>query len=131
MLKKYNGKVNLIIKHYPLRSHKFARISSIAVLAADRQGKYKELTDLFYKKKKLNDATIKQYAQETGLDMEKFEKDLKDPAFQKLITEDVKLSQKCKVRGVPALFVNGRLSKERSIEGLSILIDKELIRMNP
>ncbi len=98
----------------------------MAVLAADRQGKYKELTDLFYEKKKLNDTTIRQYVQELGLDMEKFDKDFKDPAFKKLISKDVKLSKRVKVRGVPALFINGRLSKQRSIEALSKIIDEEL-----
>jgi len=131
VLKKYDGKVNLVIKHYPLRSHKFARKLSLAALAADRQGKYKEMTDLFYEKKKIDDTTILQYAQEIGLDMETFNNDIKDPALQRLLSEDVKLSQKVRVRSVPSLFVNGRVAKNRTVEALSQLIDKELKKVKP
>lgn len=126
LLEKYDGKVNLVIKHFPLRSHKFARKSGIAVLAAARQGKYKELTDLFFEKKKVNNKNILIYAEEVGLDMEQFEKDLNDPALNRIISEDVKLARRINVRSVPTLFVNGRLSKMRSVEAMSQMIDKEL-----
>ena len=76
MLNKYPNEVNLVIKHMPLKMHKFAVKASRAALAAARQGKYNEISKVFLKNhKKLNPETIIQYAEETGLDMQKFHKD--------------------------------------------------------
>ncbi|MCD4723046.1 MAG: DsbA family protein [Desulfobacula sp.] len=127
MLEKYPNDANLVIKHYPLRIHKAARKSAVAALAAANQEKYREISKIFFQNyNKLNDEKIKFLALETGLDMEKFEKDLKDPSINTKINFDVRLAQKVKVRGVPAIFINGKLVKNRSIDAMSRMIDKEL-----
>lgn len=127
LLKKYPNDVNIIIKHFPLRMHKFAVKASMAALSASKQGKYLEVTKILLKNyNKLNDTTINQYAEEVGLDMEKFKHDIADPFFKKKIQQDVKLGQHVKVRGVPAIFINGRLIKNRSINSLTSIIEKEL-----
>ncbi len=107
--------------------HKFARKSSIAALAAAKQNKYKEITTVFFKDyRNLNDETIRKYAKEIGLDMAQFEKDYSDPKANAMITQDISTGKKVKVRGVPALFINGRLVKNRSVEGMSVMIEQEL-----
>ena len=99
----------------------------MAALAAANQEKYREISKIFFQNyNKLNDEKIKFLALETGLDMEKFEKDLKDPSINTKINFDVRLAQKVKVRGVPAIFINGKLVKNRSIDAMSRMIDKEL-----
>ena len=128
MLKKHGKDVNLVIKHYPLRTHKYARPASLAALAADKQGKYSELTRIFYQKKNLNDETVKQYAAEAGLDVKQFEKDKANPALQQIILQDVNAARQVKVRGVPALYINGRLVKNRSPNAMSLMIEEELKR---
>ena len=107
--------------------HKFAKKAALASLAAEKQGKFQELTKVFLKNyKKLNDQTIKEYATEVGLDMQKFEKDLKDPALNQMITQDMRLGKQVGVRGVPALFINGRSVKKRSLKDLSNMVEQEL-----
>ena len=86
------------------------------------------MTRIFYQKKNLNDETVKQYAAEAGLDVEKFEKDKADPALQQIILQDVNAARQVKVRGVPALYINGRLVKNRSPNAMSLMIEKELKR---
>jgi len=127
LLEKYPNEVNLVIKHYPLNMHKAARKAAIASLAAANQGKYREISKIFFNNfKVLNDEKIKIFAQQAGLDMLKFEKDLKDPSIINRINADIRLAKKCKVRGVPAIFINGKLVKNRSIDAMSRMIDKEL-----
>jgi len=127
LLNKYPNEVNLVIKHYPLKMHKFAKKAAFAALAAAKQDKYYEISKVFLKNyKKLNDETIKKYAEETGLDMQKFEKDYNDPSLSKIVSQDVSLGKRVKVRGVPALFINGRSAKKRSLSVLSKMVEQEL-----
>ena len=127
LLDKYPKDVKLIIKHYPLRMHKFAKKSSIASLAAARQDKYKEMAKILLSNyKNLNDQTITKYAQDAGLDMQKFNGSLNDPALLKIVNQDMKLGGKVKVKGVPALFINGLRVKSRSLQALSNMVEKEL-----
>ena len=127
LLEKYPNKVNMVIKHFPLRMHKSAEKASLAALAANKQGKYEELTVVLLKNfKSLNDETIKKHAEEVGLNMEQFNKDMSDPALKKQVQGDMQLGSSVKVRGVPAIFINGRTAKQRSLEGFSQIVEQEL-----
>jgi predicted DsbA family dithiol-disulfide isomerase len=125
LLEKYSKEVNLVIKHYPLRSHKYARQAAIAALAADKQGKYAELTRIFYQKKNLNDETVKQYAAEIGMDVKQLENDKSDPALQQIILQDINAARRVQVRGVPALYINGKVVKNRSPMAMGQMIEAE------
>jgi len=129
ILKKHSDDVKLVIKHYPLRMHRFARKASVYALAASRQNKYRELTALYLKQfKSLNAESLRSYAQEVGVDVPALEKDAKDPLIAKIMEMDVKLARDADVRGVPALFVNGRKVKVRSFDAISQMIAKEIAK---
>ena len=120
-------KVKLVFKNYPLAMHKSAKIAAIAALAANDQGKFWEFHKaLFENAKDLNEDKIKEIAQQLGLDTEKFDKDLKDPAIEKTIAADVQEGRKIGVQGTPTVFVNGRLAKSRTVDGLQDMIDSDL-----
>ena len=108
--------------------HKAAEIASIASLAAAKQNKCLELSQLMFKDyKKLDDALIRTFAEKAGLDMAAFDKDIKDPTLSKIIADEMKLGGEVGVRGVPAIFVNGKNAKKsRSLQGLSNMIDAAL-----
>jgi protein-disulfide isomerase len=74
----------------------------------------------------LNEQKLKEIALELKLDQKKFEKDMNDPKIRSMVQRDFQDAQKAGVRSVPSVFVNGRLLKNRSIEGFSALIDKAL-----
>ncbi len=127
LLKKYPNDLNMVVKHFPLGMHKFASQAAIASLAASKQGKYADLIRAMSKNyRKLNEELLQKLAKEIGLDIEKFNQDRKDPAFQKQLKDDKKLGRASGVRGVPSLFVNGVLVKDRSLDGLSSLVDAQL-----
>jgi len=107
--------------------HKAAMPASLAALAAANQGKYKEISTVLFKNfKNLNDDSIKQYAKAIGLDMATYEKDIKAPSIRKIITMDTNAARRFKVRGVPAIFINGRMIRGRSFGSFEQIIKKEL-----
>ena len=130
MLDKNPDKVNLVIKHFPLNSHKFARRAASVALAADRQGKFWEYNaKLFENYKRINEAKAQELAKEIGLDLERLNKEAKDPAIQKLINRDLNNGRQSGVRGTPAIFINGKRLKNRSLAGFQQAINAELKKM--
>lgn len=127
MLKQRPNDVNLVIKHFPLPMHRFAEQASLAALAGARQNKYQELSrSLLNDFQNLNDETIKKHAETAGLDMKKFNADYSDAALKKQIEADKQLATNMSVRGVPALFMNGRMVKDRSVQAFNQMIDEAL-----
>ncbi len=127
MLEKNPKEVKLVHKNYPLSKHKFAMKAAAAALAANKQGKFREFHDRLFKNyKNLNDTKIQEIAKELALDMERFNKDMKDPAIQKLIIRDVKDARQAGVRGIPTVFIGGKLLKTRGLRGFQRMIEAEL-----
>ena len=129
MLDKYPKEVKLVFKNLPLSKHKFAMKAATAALAAKAQGRFWEFHDeLFENYRKVNDVKIQDIAKELGLDLERFKKDMKDPAIHKLIIRDVKNGREAGVRSIPTVFINGKRLKNRSLQGFQRMIDAELKR---
>jgi protein-disulfide isomerase len=103
----------------------------MAALAAARQGKFREFHDkLFADQRDLDTATYKRYAQELGLDVDRFEEDLDLPESHESIAADRAEAHELGVYGTPAFFVNGRfLSGARPFENFARVIDAELERL--
>ena len=127
MLEKYPKKVKLVFKNFPLSAiHPFAHAAAAAALAADAQGKFWEFHQkLFANQEKLNDAVIQGIARQLNLDMERFNRAMRDPAIQNLIARDVAEGQQAGVEGIPIVFVNGKLPLRGSLEGIEELIKAE------
>lgn len=127
VLEKNKGKVKLAFKNFPLNNHQFARKAAAAALAAGKQGKFWELHDrLFQNYNRLNDQVVQEQAQQLGLDIQKFNKDMNDPQIMQVINQDMQDGAKAGVRGTPTLFVNGSLLRNTNLEGFQAAIDKEL-----
>ncbi|NJK88285.1 MAG: DsbA family protein [Myxococcales bacterium] len=124
----YKDKVLVAFKHYPLSFHQDAKPAAIASLAAHKQGKFWEMHDkLFANQGALKEADLEKYAKEMGLDMPKFQADMKDPALAKWVDEDMAEGTKVGVRGTPATFINGRIvSGAQPYEAFKAIIEEEL-----
>ena len=130
MLKKYPDKVKLIFKNFPLRNHKFARKAAAAALAANRQGKFWEFQARLFKNfNRLSDKKIQEFASELSLNEEEFQKDMKAPKILAIISQDIQDGKRAGVRGTPTIFINGRLLRQRSLEGFRVIIEKELAKI--
>ena len=127
MLEKYPNDVKLVIKHFPLPSHDYARKAAIAALAAGKQGKFWEVHEkLFVNQNGLSDTKVEEIAGEIGLDMGQFNKDLKDPAIASLIDRDLSEGRHANIPGTPAVFINGKLLNQRALQGFYQAIEAEL-----
>jgi protein-disulfide isomerase len=127
VLEKYPNDVKLVVKHFPLSMHNYARNAAIAALAAGKQRKFWEIHEkLFANQKDLSDAKVEAIAGELGLDMEQFHRDLKDPAISSLIDRDMNNGRQANVQGTPTIFVSGKLLNQRSLQGFQQAIEAEL-----
>lgn len=101
--------VAIVLRHRPLKFHKNARPAAIAIQAAHRQGKAWELyATLFDHRTALDDEHILGYAKDVGVDVPRFESDLKDPAVAAEVDADSALADKLIVASTPSYFINGR-----------------------
>ncbi|MGM0558608.1 MAG: DsbA family protein [Myxococcota bacterium] len=107
---KFDGKVKIAFKHYPLPFHKAAKPAAKAAMAAGEQGKFWEMHDLLFDNQKQlkQDGLYEKLAKQLGLNMAKFKKDMQKPEYDKIIEQDMAQGQKVGVRGTPAFFINGK-----------------------
>lgn len=120
----------MVVKHFPLDKHKYALEAAQAALAAHRQGKFWEFHDALFKSyKSLDSQKINAIALEIGLDMAKFENDRKDPRITGIIQADLVNARNIGVRGTPAIYMNGKELRARSLDSFSRAIDAELKKL--
>ena len=124
---KYPTQVKLVVKNYPLAMHSFARPAAFAALAAHAQGKFFEYHQkLFANYAGLNDTKLQELAGEVNLDEERFKKDMASPSIQAIVERDLNDGRKMGIRGIPAIFVNGKSLEDRTLRGFQLMIDSEL-----
>ena len=110
VLKKYNGKVNLAFRDFPLSTiHPHAEAAAEASRCAEAQGKFWPMHDAMYAdQSKLAEADLLETAARLGMDRGSFAACLKSDRYQAAIHEDVEAGQGAGVTGTPAFFINGR-----------------------
>jgi protein-disulfide isomerase len=128
----YGDKVRILWKHNPLAIHKDAPLAHVASIAADKQGKFWEYHDkLFANQRALKPDNLQTYAQELGLDMERFQKDLVDLENKRKVDADAAEAQSMQATGTPSFFINGRyLRGAQPFAEFAKVINAELARLN-
>ena len=133
---KYPDKVRVVYKHFPLGFHAAAKPAAVASVAAEDQGKFWEFHDVIFEataKRQLSgsDEDMIKYAEQAGLDVERFKKDLasKKAEYEKIVDAHYKEGQRVDVRGTPTLYINGKKVKNRSVDGMSQEIDQLLKKL--
>ncbi len=127
VLERYPKEVKLVYKSFPLNNHKFARKAAAAALAAGNQGRFWEFHNLLFENyNRINDEKITEIALQLDLDMERLLADARSPAVINSIDRDLLEGRNIGVRGTPAVFINGRLLNNRSLQGFAQMIDTEL-----
>lgn len=111
--------------------HDLAQPAALAALAADKQGKFWEYHDKLFAEKKIEQASFDRIAEELGLDLVKFRIDLKSEALANQLRNDMVEAQQLGITGTPAVFINGRKLKNRSMKGFQNLIDEEMKKLKP
>ena len=104
------GDVHYVWRHLPLSDvHPNAQLAAEASEAATAQGKFWEMHDqLLDHQGELRPRDLRDYAEGLGLDLERFEEDLRRHVHAPRIEEDVDSADASGVTGTPTFFVNGR-----------------------
>ena len=104
------GDIRYVWRHLPLDDvHPHARMAAEATEAAGAQGAFWEMHDLLFEHQDaLRKADLLRYAEELGLDVDRFKDDLVSRAFAAHVDSDVDSADLSGVSGTPTFFVNGR-----------------------
>ena len=126
--KEYGEQVKVTFLHNALSFHKDAKPAAIATVAADRQGKFWEMHDkLFANQKALKPEDLERYAQELGLNIEQYKKDIADPAVDKFVDDNQAIAIALGATGTPSFFINGQnLRGAQPFEKFKEIIDTEI-----
>ena len=104
------GDVRYVWRHLPLTDvHPRAQVAAEAAEAAAQQGKFWDLHDLlFLHQDALKPQDLIRYAQELGMNTDKFAGDLRKHVGAARVAEDVDSADLSTVSGTPTFFINGR-----------------------
>jgi Na+/H+ antiporter NhaA len=104
------GELRYVWRHLPLSDvHPSAQLAAEAVEAAGAQGKFWEMHDtLLEHSDDLRLRSLLGYAEELGLDMERFRGHVRKRKAAGRIAEDVESADLSGVSGTPTFFINGR-----------------------
>jgi protein-disulfide isomerase len=102
-------RLRFVFRNFPIStSHPHAEQAAEAAEAADSQGKFWEMHDLLYEnQRKLRDQDLRAYAQELGLDVELFDKELAEHLHADRVHEDFMSGVRSGVNGTPTFYING------------------------
>jgi protein-disulfide isomerase len=114
-----------VFRQYPQpQIHPQAQKAAAAALAAGAQGQFWQMHDmLFMHQQELGNGYLVEYADNLGLDIAKFLKDITRQVYVGRINQDIEGGLQSGVTVAPALFINGiRYTNRRNIEQLTIAI---------
>ena len=104
--------VRLCSKYFPFSSHPRARIAALCAEYARSKGKFWELNAaLFANQDALEDANLKAYAKQVGLNGDEMLKDAYSGKFDAVIEKHLREGVAAGVESTPAIFIDGRLNE--------------------
>jgi protein-disulfide isomerase len=124
----YAKDVRVVFRHQPLSFHPNAKLAAEASMAAHEQGKFWEYHDkLFANQKALDRPSLERYAQELGLDLNKFKSALDQGRFRAKVEADMAAGSAVGASGTPTFFINGReFVGAQPFERFKAVIDEEI-----
>jgi protein-disulfide isomerase len=129
-----NKNVRFVFRHLPLAKHERALPAAIAAEAAGRQNKFWPMYALLFDPKipedgadkALTDAYFLQCARKIGLDIARFQRDIKDPALTEIVQKDAASAVEHQITSTPSFLVRDAGGKVSLVTGGNQL--KELLR---
>jgi protein-disulfide isomerase len=124
VLKSYGSRVRFVVRDFPLAMHANARKAAEAADAAAAQGKFFEYISVLFKNQSaLDDASLKKYASDLGLDRAKFDAALDNGQYAAEVSHDVMDGESYGVDATPTIFINGVRLRNMTAEGLRAAIE--------
>jgi formate-nitrite transporter family protein len=109
MARELLDKVRLVHRHFPLvKSHPRALRAAEGAEAAAAQGKFWEMhRRLYLRPDRLRDRDLRGHANEIGLDLERFDREMASGIHADQILKDFHFSLNHGITGTPTTFING------------------------
>ncbi len=128
VMAEYAGKIRFVVRNFPLESiHENAFRAAVAAQAANAQGKFFDYIELLYANQdKLDDASLKKYAAQIGLNQKQFDLDLGGEKFASTIRRDLEDGAKYGVNATPTIFVNGVKVRSVTPQGIRRAIERAI-----
>ncbi|MDX6699761.1 MAG: hypothetical protein QOE65_3158 [Solirubrobacteraceae bacterium] len=110
LLDSFGGGLRYVFRHLPLPDvHSHAEMAANAAEAAGAQGRFWEMHDrLLDHQDALDPDALMGYADELGLDVDRFWEDVRTGALARRVARDVRSADESGVAGTPTFFVDGR-----------------------
>jgi protein-disulfide isomerase len=111
-----NGRIRFTFRHFPLvQIHPHAFGAAAAAEAAALQDRFWDMHQLlFHRQRALEDDDLRQYADQLGLDVARFDEDRVGPDVRRRVRRDVETGLASReVRGTPTLFIDGAVYEGR------------------
>jgi protein-disulfide isomerase len=130
VLAEYGDKVRFVVRDFPLESvHENAFRSALAANAARTQGKFFEYIDVLYRNQEnLDEASLKKYAVELGLNIKQFELDFSNEKTAAEVRKDMAEGKNYGVGSTPTIYVNGVRVRRLSAENFRDVIGRALAK---
>jgi len=136
----YGDQLRIVFHHFPLaKMHKNALAAAHAAEAARNQNKFWQMHDRLYRNQKAwaEEAdprpTFISYAQELGLNIDKFVRDMDSPEVDQRINADIQKGSSLGVTGTPTVFIEGQMLKyehtnpEGLRRGINLMLEKKAV----
>ena len=104
-----DGRLLIAFRQFPLDKHPHARIAAEAAESAALQDRFWDMHAALYgHQRALEPDDLRGYAEELGLDVDRFDADLAAGRAAARVDEDLDTGRRNGVGGTPTIFVNGR-----------------------
>jgi protein-disulfide isomerase len=130
------GKLKLVIRYAPFHDGSDYVVKMLE--ASRQQGRYWETLGVMYESQRYwashhnpQPKKLWQFLGRAGLDVEKLEKDMDDPAVERLIAQDLADAKALNVRKTPGFFVNGKPLQSFGYQQLQQLVQSEIEKSYP
>jgi protein-disulfide isomerase len=112
-------RLRFVFRNFPIStSHPHAQHAAESAEAAGAQGSYWEMHDTLYENQEtLADEHLRGFAEQLGLDMEQFERDMTEHRHEGRVREDFMSGVRSGVGGTPTFYINGLRYDGRWTEG--------------
>jgi len=102
-------RLRFVFRNFPIStSHPHAERAAEAAEAAAAQGRFWQMHDLLYEnQRRLRDEDLRAYAEQLGLDVDLFDKELAEHVHAERVHEDFMSGVRSGVNGTPTFYING------------------------
>lgn len=109
IIKKYRGKVRLVVRVFPTAADHYSAWAARLVLAIDKKGKFWDLVDEMVRLRyQLMPSHLAFWANRAKLDVKELNKLIESPEIKQKLQKNAQMASRMGISNAPVVFINGR-----------------------